>query len=84
MTADTGHFDGWFHGQQHPSAGLGVYDLEPADLVTIVGEYFRKYAPEAEWIGADWECTSAALSRPHPARMSKVRELLEAASSEKP
>ena len=67
MTADTGHFDGWFHGQQHPSAGLGVYDLEPADLVTIVGEYFRKYAPEAD-----------------PPQMSKVRDLLEAASSEKP
>lgn len=73
-----------FRSRQPPSAGLGVYDLEPADLVTIVDEYFRKYAPEAEWSGADWECTSAALTQPHPAQMSKVRELLEAASSEKP
>jgi len=73
-----------FRSQQHPSAGLGVYDLEPADLVTIVDEYFRKYAPEAEWSGADWECTSGALTRPNPAQMSKVRDLLEAASSEKP
>ena len=73
-----------FRGQQHPSAGLGAYDVEPADLVTIVDEYFRKYAPEAEWSGADWECTAAALSRPNPAQMSKVRELLEAAPAEKP
>jgi len=73
-----------FRGQQHPSAGLGVYDVKLEDLVTIVTEYFKKYAPEAEWSGADWECTSAALARPHPAQMSKVRELLEAASAEKP
>ena len=73
-----------FRAQQRPSSGLGVYDLEPEDFVTIVDEYFKKYAPEAEWSGAGWECTPAALSRPHPADMSKVRELLEAASSEKP
>ena len=31
-----------------------------------------------------WECTAANLSRPNPTDLSKVRELLEAASAEKP
>ncbi len=39
-----------YRSQQHPSAGLGVYDLEPADLVTIVDEYFRKYVPEGRFL----------------------------------
>jgi hypothetical protein len=73
-----------FRSQQHPSAGLGVYELKPEDLVAIVDGYFKKYAADAEWSGAGWECTSVGLSRPHPAKMSKIRELLEAASSEEP
>ncbi len=72
-----------FRAQQRPS-GLGIYDLKPEDLATIVDEYFKKYAPEAEWIGPESECTNAALYRPHPADMARTRELLEAASSEKP
>jgi len=61
-----------------------VYDLRPDDLVTIVDEYFKKYVPRLEWSSPRWECTPANLTRPNPADMSRVRELLEAASTEKP
>jgi hypothetical protein len=61
-----------------------VYDLKPEDLVTIVDGYFKKYVPELQWSSPGWECTQANLSRPNPADLSKVRELLEAASTEKP
>ena len=60
------------------------YDLTPEDLVTIVDGYFKKHVPELEWSSPGWECTMANLSRPNPADLAKVRELLEAASGEKP
>ena len=63
---------------------LGVYELEPDVLATIVNGYFKKYAPQAERSAPEWECTPAALTRPNPTDLSKIRELLEAASSEKP
>lgn len=69
--------------RQSPSR-VEVYDLEAEDHATIVDGYFKKYVPELEWSSPGWECTSASLSRPNPADMSKVRELLEAASAEKP
>jgi hypothetical protein len=63
--------------------GFVVYQLEPEDLATIVDGYFKKYAPAAEWSGPEFECTPARLGGPHPANASRIRELLEAASSEK-
>jgi hypothetical protein len=63
---------------------LGVHELEPEELATLVDGYFKKYAPQAEWGGPDWECTLAGLSGPNPTDLSKVRELLEAAPAEKP
>ena len=60
------------------------YDLTPEDLATIVDGYFKKYVPELQWSSPGWECTPANLSRPNPADLSRVRELLEAASGEKP
>jgi hypothetical protein len=41
----------------------------------------QRNAPQAEWSGPDWECTPTGLSGPNPTNLSKVRELLEAASS---
>ena len=61
-----------------------VHELAPEDFVTIVDGYFKKYVPEREWSGPGWECTQANLSRPNPADMSRVCELLEAASGVKP
>lgn len=49
----------------------------------IVDGYFKRYAPQAEWSSPEWECTPAGLSGPNPTDLSKVRELLKAASSEK-
>ena len=69
-----------FRTRQGP--GLGVYELEPEDLVAIVDGYFKKYAPQAEWSAPGWECTTAGLMRPNPTDLSRVRELLEDASSE--
>lgn len=68
--------------RQSPSR-LEVYDLEAEDHATIVDGYFKKYVAELEWSSPGWECTQANLSRPNPADLSKVRELLEAAT-EKP
>ena len=69
--------------RQSPSH-FDVYDLMPEDLVTIVDGYLKKYVPELEWSSPGWACSPAGLSRPNPANLSKVRELLEAASAEKP
>jgi hypothetical protein len=71
-----------FRAEQHPVRG--VSDLTPEALATIVDGYFKQYAPEAEWSAPEWQCTPAALNGPHPANMSKVRELLEAVSSRQP
>ena len=68
--------------RQSPSR-VEVYDLTPEDFATIVDGYFKKYVPELQWSSPGWECTQANLSRPNPADLSKVRELLEAAT-EKP
>ena len=72
-----------FRTQQDGSSRFGVYEVKPEDLVTIVDGYFKRYAPQAEWSSPDWKCTPAGLSGRNPTDMSKVRELLEAASSEK-
>jgi hypothetical protein len=71
-----------FRTQQDPASRLGLYELEPEDLETIVDGYFKRYAPQAEWSDPEWECTPAGLSGPNPTDLSRVRELLEAASSE--
>lgn len=73
-----------FRTQQDPGPRLGVYELKPDDLVTIVDGYFKKYAPQAEWSAPGWACTTAGLMGPNPTDLSRVRELLKAASSEKP
>jgi hypothetical protein len=70
-----------FSTQQERGPRLGVYELRPEDLATIVDGYFKRYAPQAEWSGPDWECTPTGLSGPNPTNLSKVRELLEPASS---
>ncbi len=70
-----------FRTRQSPSRGFGVYDLGPDDLVTIVDEYFRKYIQEVEWSAPGWECTPTGLNQRNPADMSRIIELLEAASS---
>jgi hypothetical protein len=69
--------------RQSPSH-YDFYGLKPEDLVTIVDGYFKKYVPQREWSSPGWECSVANLSRPNPADLSKVRELLEAASAERP
>ena len=66
------------------SGRVAVYDLQSEDLATIVDEYFKKHVAELEWRSSSFECTVAALNRPNPADLAKVRELLEAASAEKP
>jgi hypothetical protein len=71
-----------FRTQQPAPRVFGVYDLEPGDLVTIVDEYFRKYVPEAEWSAPVWQCNPLRLNGRNPADMSRIVELLEAASSE--
>lgn len=60
-----------------------VSGLEPEALATVVGGYFKKYAPAAEWSGPEFKCTLQRLTGPHPDAASRVRELLEAASKEK-
>ena len=72
-----------FRTQQGNDPRLAIYELEPEDQATIVDGYFKRYAAQAEWSGPEWECTPAGLGGPNPANLSKVRELLEAASSEK-
>jgi hypothetical protein len=69
-----------FRTRQGAGLDQGVYGIKPEDLATVVDGYFKKYVPEAEWSAPGWACTPAALNRPNPANMSKVRELLEAAS----
>jgi hypothetical protein len=69
--------------RQDSSPRFFVYDLKPEDLAMIVDGYFKSYAAATEWSSPGWECTPAGLSRPNPADMSKIRELLEAASSGK-
>lgn len=68
--------------QQAPGRHGSLYDVEPDVLAIIVDGYFRKYAPQAEWSGPEFQCTPGRLSGPPPSHLSKVRELLEAASSE--
>ncbi len=63
---------------------MAAYGLEPEVLATIVEAYFKQHASEVEWSGQDWTCTPQALGGQHPARISKVRELLEAAASDEP
>jgi hypothetical protein len=67
---------------QQADPRLGVYELEPEVLATIVDGYFKRYAPQAEWSAPGWECTTAGLMGPNPTDLSRVRELLKAASSE--
>jgi hypothetical protein len=67
-----------FRTSRRPSSG--VYELEPENLVTIVEQYFKKYAPAVEWSGPQWQCTAAALSGRNPADMAKIRDLLEGAA----
>lgn len=54
--------------------------LEPADLTTIVDEYFERYAAATGPSGPDPECTHAALRL--PGTHDRIIELLEAASAE--
>lgn len=72
-----------FRTKQDPGPRFGVYELEPDDLAAIVDGYFKRYAPQAEWSDPEWKCTLAGLSGPNPTDLSRVRELLEAATSEK-
>lgn len=71
-----------FRTRQQSGPRLGIYEVRAEELATIVDGYFKKYAPQAEWSGPEWECTPATFRGPNPSDLSKVRELLEAASSE--
>lgn len=68
-----------FRARALPPVFSGIHDVEAEDLVRIVDGYFKKHAAEAEWSSPGWVCSPVALRGTHPAAISRVREMLEAA-----